>query len=116
MNWSLNNIDYHNAIRDKHAVMKFIVDEQLTKQAYQTAQILANEDSLYHRDIPPNGLQNVAQGYRNWVDKPFKCVDLWLNDEQHAFPIKSSSMTRIGVGYCLNTNSNKVYVVANYGK
>ena len=116
MDWSQTNVDYHNQIRGKNSTAKLQIDDQLTKKAFDTAHILANEDNLYHRDVPQNGLQNVAQGYKNWIDKPFKCVDLWLNDEQHAFPILSPSMTKIGVGYCLNTNTNKVYIVANYGK
>jgi uncharacterized protein YkwD len=112
MNWSYQNILYHNEKRKD--IHPFTVDDDLTKQAFETAEALAREGKLYHRDIPENGLQNIGQGYSNWLDKPFKVVDLWLQDYNHSYPIISSNFTKIGVGYCQDSASKKVYVVANY--
>jgi uncharacterized protein YkwD len=113
MNWSYQNILYHNEKRKD--IHPFTVDDDLTKQAFETAEALAREGKLYHRDIPENGLQNIGQGYKNtWLNKPFKVVDLWMQDFNHSYPITSSNFTKIGVGYAVDESSKKVYVVANY--
>lgn len=53
-------------------------NQELTQNAFRTAEMLANESSLCHRDVPSNGTQNVGQGYRNWIEKPEKCVNPYL--------------------------------------
>ena len=114
-NWSMLNIDYHNQIRKDNMNRKpFIMNEELTEKAFQTAKKLADESCLYHFDVPVNGTQNVGQGYKNWIEKPRKCVDIWFMDDLHRFPILSDRYQQIGVGYHLDQKTNKVYVVANY--
>lgn len=112
MEWAIKNIQFHNEKRLHTHPLEH--DDQLTEQAFMTAEALAREGRLYHRDVPEGGMQNIAQGYGNWVDKPNKCIELWMQDYNHSFPITSASFSKVGVGYCQNPSTKKVYVVANY--
>jgi uncharacterized protein YkwD len=103
----------HNEIRKKHALPLFKIDNELTKLANNHIYMLVKSNTVYHGNIPQQGLQNIAKGKKNLL-KPNVTTSLWCNHEPHEAPIIKKEFTKIGIGYNHNTQTNDVLIVVNY--
>jgi len=112
--WTQTFFDAHQKQRQEHGLPPLQWSSDLALKADQHCQAMVSSDTPSHGLVPSNGFQNVLQGRLNFVRKPEKSIEMWLQDAGHRRPILDPAITRIGGTHRINPNNNNVYVCCNY--
>lgn len=109
--WIQAHLEAHNKIRLQNSLPFFSISKHLESLAQEHSINMKKQHKLFH-EVKGNFNQNIAQGKKNFINKPHLAVDLWMTDN-HKLPILNPNFSRIGCHYSIDSDNN-VYICCNY--
>jgi uncharacterized protein YkwD len=109
--WKQSHLLAHNKIRQEHNLPLFSISPELENLAHIHVQKMSHQQKLYHL-VEGSYYQNIAQGKKNFFNKPELAVNLWMTDN-HKIPILNPNLKYLGSSFIMDSNNN-VFISCNY--
>lgn len=110
--WNENILKRINEERKLKNLHPLEYSQRLHNQAKNHSINMSIENKLYHK-TEPNVLQNVAQGYKNFIEPKFKVFDAWMMHPPHAKNILEPKIRYMGSSYSKHYDQNYYFVSLN---
>jgi uncharacterized protein YkwD len=105
----LKKINEERKLKNLHPIE---YSDKLHHQAFNHSANMAIENKLYHK-TEPNVLQNVGQGYTNFVLPKCKVFDAWMTHPPHAKNILEPKIRYMGSSYNKHYDQNYYFITLN---
>lgn len=86
--------------------------QRLHFQAHDHSVDMAIQNKLYHK-TDSNVLQNVGQGYTNFIAPKFKVFDAWMMHPPHAKNILEPTIRYMGSAFNKHYDQNYYFITLN---
>ena len=105
----LKKINEERKLKNLHPIE---YSKRLHIQAENHSIDMSVKNQLYH-NTEPNVLQNVGQGYKNYIEPKFKVFDAWMNHPPHAKNILESKIRYMGSSYKKYNKDDYYFITLN---
>jgi len=96
--WNENMLKKINEERKLKNLYPLEYSKKLHQQSEKHCNDMVNSNKLYH-NTESNVLQNIGQGYKNYIEPKYRVFEAWMDHPPHAKNILESKIKYMGSSY-----------------